>query len=81
MMEEEIEAALAVSGTVATTPPHLGVGTTVTEPATSAPASSFHEFPPASDHAAETLQKVPTSSALKADHDPESLTDAGIRPA
>lgn len=73
-MEEEISTALAAAGTVPTTPPHLGIGTPAEPPA----AESATPAAETSKPAVETSQPSP---ALEADHNPESLTDAGIRPA
>jgi sec-independent protein translocase protein TatB len=78
-MEAEISSALAVAGTVPTTPPHLGVGTPLTQPL--APETAFAEVPPPHNDPIETDPQPTTSTALEADHNPESLTDARTRPA
>jgi TatA/E family protein of Tat protein translocase len=63
-------------GTVATMPPHLhGIGTPVNElPATDVPQNGT---------ATENLPAEPPQqlAALESDHHPETLTDAGTRPA
>jgi sec-independent protein translocase protein TatB len=74
-MEGEISTALAAVGTVPTTPAHLGIGTPVAEP--SPPQSAFAETVPLKTDS-ETPQQ-PSAPAIE--HNPESLTDAGTRPA
>ena len=74
-MEEEISTALAAVGTVPTTPAHLGIGTPTAEP--SPPESAFAESIPLKTDTESPQQ----SSALAIEHNPESLTDAGTRPA
>jgi sec-independent protein translocase protein TatB len=86
-MAEEISSALAAVGTVSTTPPHLGIGTPVVEP--SPPESAFAETVPAptnderqQQRSQELSQQLSQQSpALAIEHNPESLTDAGNRPA
>lgn len=77
--EAEISTALGAAGTVPTTPPHLGIGTPVSEPAsveTAVEQSAPSE--PASEPTVDRLQHPP---ALNPEHNPESLTDAGTHPA
>jgi sec-independent protein translocase protein TatB len=77
--EAEISTALGAAGTVPTTPPHLGIGTPVSEPA-SAETATEQSSPsePTSEPAADRSQQPP---ALNPEHNPESLTDAGTHPA
>jgi TatA/E family protein of Tat protein translocase len=79
--EAEVSTALGAAGTVPTTPPHLNIGTPVPEasetplPPPVAPVESSEAVAPAT---AEPVQDPPE---LHSEHHPESLTDAGIRPA
>jgi TatA/E family protein of Tat protein translocase len=78
-LHEEVSTALGAVGTVPTTPPHLGIGTPVAEPATIASVSANgSEKPAANESSAEPSEHAP---ALDSQHNPESLTDAGIHPA
>ena len=77
--EAEVSTALAAAGTVPTTPPHYGIGTPVAEPATVEPdpqPSAANQSP--SEAVTGAPQQTPT---LDPEHNPESLTDAGIHPA
>lgn len=78
--EAEVSTALGAAGTVPTTPPHLNIGTPAPEaplpaPVVPAEATPADVAPPSH---AESAQDAPE---LRPEHDPESLTDAGIRPA
>jgi sec-independent protein translocase protein TatB len=86
-MEEEVSSALGAVGTVPTTPPHLGIGTPLTEPSlalgapdetTTTKTASTEITPAASPTDTAAPQQSPT---LAVEHNPESLTDAGTRPA
>lgn len=84
-MEEEVSSALGAVGTVPTTPAHLGIGTPLTEPSPGTPeetttteAASTEIAPAASPTDTPAPQQPPT---LAVEHNPESLTDAGTRPA
>ena len=84
-LRDEVSAALsAAAGTVPTTPPHLGIGTPVSEPATEAAAAealsseSRTESLPAPSAPANGTDPA---HATEPEHNPESLTDAGIHPA
>ena len=74
-MEQEISTALAAAGTVPTTPPQFGIGTTPATPP--APAESVAS----QSETLKTADSSETSPALEPPHNPESLTDAGIRRA
>ncbi|HWF37246.1 MAG TPA: twin-arginine translocase TatA/TatE family subunit [Candidatus Acidoferrales bacterium] len=84
--EAEVSTALGAAGTVPTTPPHLNIGTPVNvdtpvpesplpPPVTPVETSAVEIPAPAT---AEPVQEPPE---LQPEHHPESLTDAGIRPA
>jgi len=75
-LRDEVSTALsAAEGTVPTTPPHLGIGTPVAEPekVESAPQETA-----STESAPGISQGAP---ALTPEHNPESLTDAGIHSA
>lgn len=82
-LQDEVSTALsAAAGTVPTTPPHLGIGTPVSESMAETVASeplsseSIEEAsPPAPVHGRES------ATLPEPEHHPESLTDAGIHPA
>jgi sec-independent protein translocase protein TatB len=83
--EAEVSTALEAAGTVPTgtiptVPPHLNIGTPAPEmplPAPVVPAEPVPTDTAAPSHA-ESAQDAPE---LRPEHHPESLTDAGIRPA
>ena len=84
-LQDEISTALnAAAGTVPTTPPHLGIGTPVSEPAAEAAVAealsseSRTESLPAPSV---TPHGTEPAHAVEPEHNPESLTDAGIHPA
>ena len=82
--EAEISTALGAAGTVPTTPPHLGIGTPVSEPASSeAPtAETVTEQSTRPELQSETASHGSQNPpALNPEHNPESLTDAGTHPA
>ena len=82
--EAEISTALGAAGTVPTIPPHLGIGTPAVEPPLPPPVAAV-EAPspetPVAEGAAASVEAVQNPPELRPEHDPESLTDAGIRPA
>ena len=86
-LQQEVSTALGAVGTVPTTPPHLGVGTPMTEPP-GTETSAAESAPPSAPIApveSTPVESTPESSQppspLEPEHNPESLTDAGIHPA
>lgn len=81
-LQQEVSTALGAVGTVPTTPPHLGVGTPMTAPP-STETSAAESAPPSAPIV--PVESTPESSQppspLEPEHNPESLTDAGIHPA
>lgn len=75
-LRDEVSTALsAAEGTVPTTPPHLGIGTPVAEP------EKVEGAPRETTSTESTAETSQGASVLTPEHNPESLTDAGIHSA